>query len=352
MTNAPRRHVDEDAPGRMRRILQFVRSNLLAGLLVAGPLFATMMILGWMYFKIDPPVQKDVLLVMGIDPTRDKDLNHKPALLISDSTNGDHEVGEHEIRFLPLKLSWLPHWLNPNWVSTSATPDGPQYQVIFGLGLFVLLVILFLLGFLTRTFLGRWIIDTLDWLINRIPLVNTLYSSLKQLTDTFFGQKPGQKAEKEVVLVEFPHPGAAVIGFVTGVTKAHIQTGAIQFFNQRIAGLPPVAPSPLAAGTVTGDVQLPAGAPVPPAAMPAGAASPESAAPTAEEMCLVFVPMSPLPTGGFLVVVPRSRVTKLDITMEQAFQLIVSGGIIQPNGMDPAKSGRGQAVSPDVAPHA
>lgn len=286
----------------MRRLLDFIRSNLLAGLLIVGPLVATVFILSWLYFQIDPPVQRFVLILIGVDPDNAEDIGIQPGTdSVYPNGRGPDKIsnsGRHPIRLIPINLDWLPDRLNPNVVNTS----NGQYQFIFGLGLLVIFVFVLLVGFAARTFMGRWLFRTMEWVLNRIPIVKTIYSSFKQLTDTFLAQQPEQKIQKEVVLVEYPEPGSAAIGFVTGVAKGLVQQGALKLFN-------------LSGQTITAT-------PPPLYNAPNGTAG--------DDLLLVFIPMSPLPTGGFLVVVPRTKVVKIDITVEQAFQLIVSGGLVQP----------------------
>ncbi|HTL52877.1 MAG TPA: DUF502 domain-containing protein [Planctomycetota bacterium] len=325
MTTYPSQNPQATKSTRMKRLLVVVRSNLIAGLLVAGPFYITIWILNWLYQQIDPPVQQFVLWLMRVN-VDGKDLDG-----VNIAQQGLHRV--HDWQIFP---DALPTFLNLNYMYTF---QGPKYQVIFGLGLLGTLVILLVTGFLTRTLIGRVMLDLLDGALLRIPVVNTIYSSLKQLSDTVFGKNQAVQQQKEVVLVEYPTPGSASIGFVTGVTKGNLASGAVRLFN---LAPPPAAAAATASSSGTPSAEtLPAESnppsaqisapPAPPSAYPAGVL-PAAVDATSEELLLVFVPMSPLPTGGFLVVVPRSKVVKLDITVEQAFQLIVSGGIIQPNG--------------------
>lgn len=217
MTTSSSHHSLDPNPSRLKRLLVVVRSNLIAGLLVAGPIYITIWILNWLYEKIDPPVQQFVLWLMRVN-VDGLDLDGKVIAL----------PGLHRVHDWPIFPEGLPTFLNLNYINTF---QGPTYKVIFGLGLVVTFLILLFTGFLTRTFIGRLMLDLLDGALNRIPVVNTIYSSLRQLTETMFGKSAEGQKQKEVVLVEYPGPGSAAVGFVTGVTRGAMQTGAVRFFN-------------------------------------------------------------------------------------------------------------------------
>lgn len=143
-----------------------------------------------------------------------------------------------------------------------------------GLGLVVVLMVLFLAGFLARNFMGRWVVRIWERLLSAIPFAGPFYKAVKQLVETVFGG-PGQDFRR-VVLLEYPRRGMYSIGFVTGVAVGEIQHR------------------------------------------------------TAQRVLNVFLPTTPNPTSGFYLAVPESEVVPLSMSVEDAFKVIVSGGIINP----------------------
>jgi uncharacterized membrane protein len=143
-----------------------------------------------------------------------------------------------------------------------------------GLGAVLTLLIVFLTGVFATNFFGAQIVALWHDVLHRIPVVNSIYSSVKQISDTLFSSS-GQ-AFRKALLVQWPHEGMWTIAFLTG--------------------------------TPGGDVvnHLPAD-------------------------CLsVYVPTTPNPTGGYFVIVPRSKVIELDMTVDQALKYIISMGVVPP----------------------
>lgn len=142
-----------------------------------------------------------------------------------------------------------------------------------GLGVLLVLLLLYLGGLVVSNVIGRRMLSMLDGVMSRLPLIRTAYHVGKQLSDTL--SLPEKQIFKKAVLIEFFRPGAQVVGFVTGTVKG--------------AG----------------------GAP---------------------EQLKVFVPTVPNPTSGFLVVVDESRTHDPGWTVEEAMKMVISGGIIGPDG--------------------
>jgi uncharacterized membrane protein len=138
------------------------------------------------------------------------------------------------------------------------------------LALLITLLALYLLGFLASRVIGQRLLDTFDALLQRIPLVQTIYGGTKKLM-AVLQQKPS--GVQRVVLVDFPHAGTKAVGFVT---RLMTEEG------------------------------------------------------TGREMAAVFVPTTPNPTGGFLLTLPVDAVTPTDWTMDQAMAFIISGGAVAP----------------------
>ena len=143
-----------------------------------------------------------------------------------------------------------------------------------GIGLLIGAVLITLIGAIAAGFMGRYIIRLGEAILNRMPVVRSIYGAIKQILETVISTQ--SDAFREVVLVEYPRRDLWVIGFVTGNTK----------------------------GEVAGRIVSP--------------------------MVNVFVPTTPNPTSGFLLFCPREDVIFLKMTVEEAVKLVVSGGIVTP----------------------
>jgi len=143
-----------------------------------------------------------------------------------------------------------------------------------GLGAILTIAIVFATGVFARNFFGAQLVELWHDILHRIPVVNSIYSSVKQISDTLFSSS-GQ-AFRKALLVQWPHPGTWTIAFLTG------------------------APA--------GDVA---------ASLPADCLS-------------VYVPTTPNPTGGYFVIVRRSDMVELDMTVDQALKYIISMGVVPP----------------------
>jgi uncharacterized membrane protein len=155
-------------------------------------------------------------------------------------------------------------------------PDNLLGRHIKGLGVIFTILLIFVVGLITKSYIGNWLIEAGESLLNRIPLVRGIYQSLKQIVDAMM-DKDG-KGYQGVVLIEFPRQGIFSVAFVTGEAMTELK-------------------------------------------------------PKTEERCLnVFIPTTPNPTSGYYLIVAESNVKKLNITVEEAFKLIISGGIVSPSG--------------------
>jgi uncharacterized membrane protein len=136
-------------------------------------------------------------------------------------------------------------------------------------------------GVLARYYIGKKIIDWTDRVLMRVPFLNKIYGAIKQVNDAFSGNR---HSFKTVVLVEFPREGIYSIGFLTSEQRDEVQQK------------------------------------------------------TREKVVCVFVPTTPNPTSGFLILVPEEKVTKLDMSVADGIKYIVSLGSLSPEYMPPAKS--------------
>jgi uncharacterized membrane protein len=143
-----------------------------------------------------------------------------------------------------------------------------------GLGLLVTLAFLTMVGMLAAGFTGRALVRLGERLVARMPIVRSVYGTLKQIFETVLAQS--SRSFREVVLIEYPRRGIGAIGFVTGPTRGEVQDKS------------------------------------------------------EEELVNVFLPTTPNPTSGFLLFVPRKDLIHLDMTVEEGITMVISGGIVAP----------------------
>ena len=160
------------------------------------------------------------------------------------------------------------------YVPAQYLPDTYLPFHIPGIGLILVIIIILAVGVLFRNLAGRKVVHFWENMVHRIPLVRILYSGVKQLLESFFLQQ--NDAFKRVALLEYPRRGVYVIGFITGESKGEIQSK------------------------------------------------------TDKNMMNVFVPTTPNPTSGFYILIPEDELIVLNMTVEDAFKLIISGGIFSP----------------------
>jgi uncharacterized membrane protein len=176
------------------------------------------------------------------------------------------------LKFIDARITPLiPARYNPNTYLHSVTPVDFD---IPGVGLIVLIVVLIIVGAMTRVLLGRWLLRVSEHLLNRMPVVRSVYSATKQIVETVL--KRQSEAFRQVVLFEYPRRGTWAIGFVTGQTKGEVQNL------------------------------------------------------TDDEVVNVFLPTTPNPTSGYLLFVPRRELVVLSMSVEEGIKMIISGGIVTP----------------------
>ncbi len=148
---------------------------------------------------------------------------------------------------------------------------------VVGLGFVLLNFLLLFLGFVATNFLGKRLFGFWDPLMNRVPLINKIYATLRQIAELLLG--PSRVGSfGRVAIVEFPSPGTWGLGFVTSTESG------------------------------------------------------EAGAKTGRKLCSLFIPSAVNPTTGFMLVVPEEKVTYLEMTPEQAMKMIVSAGALVPPG--------------------
>lgn len=154
---------------------------------------------------------------------------------------------------------------------------GPQYDFnIRGLGVIFFLLFTMFVGWLAKGWIGRSVIRWGERLVDRMPVVRSIYSGVKQIAETVFAQS--DRSFETACLIEYPRRGIWAVGFISTTAKGE-----------------------LAKKTAAGDTLL-----------------------------SVFVPTTPNPTSGFLLFLPASDVIKLDMTVEDAAKLVISAGLVYP----------------------
>ncbi|MBE9193398.1 DUF502 domain-containing protein [Gloeocapsopsis crepidinum LEGE 06123] len=168
-------------------------------------------------------------------------------------------------------LTQIPRQLNPF--------DGMHPLLVdllsLAVGFTVPLLSILLIGLMARNIAGRWLLDVGEELLQAIPLAGSVYKTLKQLLETLLRDTNGKF--RRVILVEYPRKGMWVIAFVTG--------------------------------TISNDIQSQLQRPV----------------------LSIFIPTTPNPTTGWYAIVPEDEVINLKMSIEDAFKVVISGGIVAPN---------------------
>lgn len=168
-------------------------------------------------------------------------------------------------------------WADGLFVSLLPTFLQPSFlstQKIPGVGLVLTIGTILIVGVFTRLYLGKKIISVGDALVEKIPFGRSIYSTLKQILQTAF--TPGGEKFKGVCLIEYPRSGSFTIAFITGEASELV--------------------------------------------------SPDKS----KKYLKIFVPTTPNPTSGFLLIVPEEAIKILDMSIEDASKLIISGGLIEP----------------------
>lgn len=153
----------------------------------------------------------------------------------------------------------------------------PPYRIP-GLGVVVTLLVVFLTGLAARNFIGRRVVAVWEGVLVRIPIVNSIYSAVKQVSDTLFS--PSGNAFRKAVLVQYPHQGSWTIAFLTGTPGGDV------------------------ANHLQGDY------------------------------ISVYVPTTPNPTSGFFLMMRKADTVELDMSVDAALKYIVSMGLVAPEPVE------------------
>lgn len=144
----------------------------------------------------------------------------------------------------------------------------------FVVGLAVPLILILSIGLMARNIVGRWLLDFGEQFLQAIPLAGSVYKTLKQILETLL--RDSKTKFRRVVMLEYPRRGVWTLGFVTGKVSERLQSHL------------------------------------------------------SEEMLSIFIPTTPNPTSGWYAIVPEKEVIDLSISIEDAFKVLISGGIVSP----------------------
>ncbi|MDB6109663.1 MAG: hypothetical protein JWR69_1413 [Pedosphaera sp.] len=205
------------------------RANFFTGLAIVLPAIISLLVIFWLFFTIS-------------------------------------NITDRILVFIPKQIT---HENSSNGVGT-----GPMYWYWSVVALLLVVFLISVVGLLARNYLGKKLISSVDMSLLRVPLLNKIYGTTKQVNEAFTSSN--KNSFKTVVMVEFPRAGMYSIGFLT--SEAH------------------------------DEVQSKAG----------------------EKLMCVFIPTTPNPTSGFLVLVPEAEVTKLEMSVADGVKFIISLGSISP----------------------
>jgi uncharacterized membrane protein len=173
--------------------------------------------------------------------------------------------------FTDALLFFLPYLLRPKEIYQNGE-SGAMFWHWSLLALVLAVVIVTVVGLLTRYYMGKRMIAWADSLMLRVPVLNKIYGTIKQVDEAFTSGK--KSSFKTVVLVEYPREGIYSVGFITSETEDEAQRK------------------------------------------------------TGKKCVCVFIPTTPIPTAGFLILVPADKVTKLDMSVAEGFKYIISIGAL------------------------
>jgi len=176
-------------------------------------------------------------------------------------------------------LLWLPEQYQPDTLLGFHIP---------GLGVVLSVVIVLSTGIIVANLFGRTLVQLWEKMLARIPLVRSIYSSVKQILETVFSS--GQ-AFRKVLLIEYPRKGLWTLAFQSGTTRGEAQ------------------------------------------------------AKTGIEVINVFIPTTPNPTSGFFIMVPRTDVVELDMSVDDGLKMIISAGVVVPEWKQGQVDGKPIGVS-------
>jgi uncharacterized membrane protein len=191
-------------------------------------------------------------------------------------------------------VGWIDGWVLP-LVPARFLPEQYIGINLRGVGVIFFLVFTVMIGWLAKGLIGRSLIRWAESVVDRLPLVRSVYGGVKQIAETVFAQT--ESNFDKACLIQYPRPGIWAIAFVSTRAKGEIARKL----------------------------------------------------PLSEEAVAVFMPTTPNPTSGFLLFLPRRDIVELDLSVEEAAKLVISAGLVYPPGqesadLEPVVLERGQMV--------
>jgi len=183
--------------------------------------------------------------------------------------------------FTDTLLFFIPYWLGPKVIYQDGVA-GPVFWYWSALALLLAVVLVSVIGVLARYYFGKRLIAWADSIMLRVPVLNKIYGTIKQVDEAFTSGK--KSSFKTVVLVEYPREGIYSVGFLTSEQAIEVRDK------------------------------------------------------TGRKCVCVFIPMTPIPTGGFLIIVPEEKVIKLDMSVADGLKYIISVGALVNEPLPPTKS--------------
>jgi uncharacterized membrane protein len=185
-------------------------------------------------------------------------------------------------------VRWADSWVKP-YIPARYDPDSYLNFAVPGSGLVIAMIFITIIGFLGKNLIGQTIVQFGESVVRRVPLVRSIYKSVKQIFETVLEER--SNSFKKVGLIEYPSAGLWALVFIATDAKGEIASK----FNAM-----------------------------------------------GQDMVSVFLPPTPIPTAGFLIFVPREKIVVLDMSAEDGAKLLVSGGLVAPDF--PAKPSKEPAV--------
>lgn len=191
----------------------------------------------------------------------------------------------------PVALTIWLIWAVIGWIDGFVLPLVPHTMRpetyiginLRGVGVIIFLIFTVLVGWIAKGLIGRSMIHFAESLVDRMPVVRSIYSGIKQISETVFAQS--ERSFEKACLIQYPRKGIWAIGFISTPAKGEVSKRAET------------------GGALIG----------------------------------VFLPTTPNPTSGFLLFIPEEDVIELEMSLEEAAKLIISAGLVYPNGKDPTK---------------
>jgi uncharacterized membrane protein len=190
----------------------------------------------------------------------------------------------------PVGLTLWLLWTAMGWVDGVVLPLVPEtFQPekyiginLRGVGLIIFFLFTIVVGWIAKGIIGRSLINFADSLVERMPVVRTVFSGIKPISETVFAQS--ERSFEKACLIQYPRRGIWAIGFISTTARGEVSDRAE----------------------------------------------------TGGDLMSVFVPTTPNPTSGFLLFFPKEDVIELEMSVEEAAKLVISAGLVYPNPKDPA----------------